>query len=67
MTFGFNGDFGKVGVGNFGKSELESDILPPTPQPCYKVYILSMDWRCAKIWFSLYVYKLKLVLRIHCD
>jgi len=23
-----------VGVGNFGKSELESDILPPIPQPC---------------------------------
>ena len=39
------GNFGKVGVGNFGKSESEllerselesdSDILPPTPQPCY--------------------------------
>jgi len=24
------GNFGKVGVGNF----LKSDILPPTPQPC---------------------------------
>jgi len=26
--------FWKVGVGNFGKLEL--DILPPTPQPCHK-------------------------------
>jgi len=34
-----------VGAGNFGKSELESSILTPTPQPCY----LRLQLNCNQL------------------